>query len=261
MLTFYQCQIWQDSETLWTYVIHHYPNRWLAYQNRGLHYGATGRYELAFRDHTKALTIYPILRYKAASYYARGLDYRHLADNALSEGREREAQRLYRLAEQDFDQVVGLGFARFDTYRQRGKVRYQWGDLSGAVNDLTVAIQRNAKNAEVLLDRGNAYAALGDYDRALQDLGRAIGLEPSSPVAYESRGVVFYRKEKTAEALADLNQALQLDPQYGQAFYDRSLVKFRQGDLAGARQDARHARGLGVTVAEEYFNKLTPPGR
>jgi len=257
MMTYYQCYIWQNSETLWTDVIRHHPDSWLAYYNRGLSYGADGRYNLALKDHSMALALCRKPSDAPSTHYARGLDYRHLADHALGAGRKDAAQRLYRLAEQDFDAVEHLGFARVLTYQQRGKTRLQLGDFSGAVSDLSIVIRKDAKNADALIDRGNAYAARGDLDRALQDLGRAIGLAPSSPEAYESRGVVLFRQEKLSEALADLNQALKLDPQYGQAYYDRSLVKFRQGDLAGARQDALRAGALDVAVAEEYFQKLS----
>jgi len=276
MMTFYQCHIWQNSETLWTFVIRQCSNSGIAYYNRGQIYARAGRYDLALKDHEMALAYCNDLALKqhpmalafcrdslneAHNYYARGSDYHHLADRALSEGRKNEAQSYYRLAEQDFDQVVRLGFARVMTYQQRGESRFQLGDFSGAVSDFSNAIQRDAQNAEVFIDRGNAYAALGDLDRALQDLGRAIDLAPSSPDGHESRGVVLIRMGKTVESLADLNQALKLDPQYGQAYYDRSLVKFRQGDLDDARQDALRARALGVAVAEEYLKKLIPPDR
>jgi tetratricopeptide (TPR) repeat protein len=72
---------------------------------------------------------------------------------------------------------------------------------------------------------------------------------------------MFFRMGRMAESLADLDKALQLDPQYGQAYYDRSVVKFKLGDLPGALRDALRARGLGVAVAEEYFQKLVPPAR
>jgi tetratricopeptide (TPR) repeat protein len=261
VMTFYQCHIWQNSETLWTYVIQHYPDRWLAYYDRGLSHGAAGRYDLALKDHTMALAFCRKPLDEANTYYARGLDHRHLADRALSAGRKSVAQRLYRLAEQDFNQVVRLGYARVLTYQQRGKARFQLGELSGAVSDFSIVIQLDAQNAEALIDRGEAYAAMGDLDRALRDLNRAIDLEPSSSDGYESRGVVFCRMGRMAESLADLDKALQLDPQYGQAYYDRSVVKFNQGDLPGALRDALRARNLGVAVAEEYFQKLVPSVR
>jgi hypothetical protein len=69
-LTFKQIGLWQNSISLWTYVIEEEPGRVpLAYNNRGLAFSAGGQYPEAIRDFSEAIALDP---YRYRPYNNRG---------------------------------------------------------------------------------------------------------------------------------------------------------------------------------------------
>jgi len=54
-----QCQVWHDSVSFWSEIIHEYPDNYRAYNNRGVAYYQKGRDDLALRDYNKAIALNP----------------------------------------------------------------------------------------------------------------------------------------------------------------------------------------------------------
>lgn len=139
---------------------------------------------------------------------------------------------------------------------------------------------------QLLVLRGEAYAALGDYARAVANFDRA----PAQPFIYnsrcwwravanvelatarqncddalagaaddlqradylDSRGLVNLREEKWAEAWADYDAAVRLNPDFAHALYGRGLAAIRAGRTTEGRADVARAIRLDTEIAATY---------
>ena len=93
-------------------------------------------------------------------------------------------------------------------YLTSGKSKLLSGDASGAIYDLSAAINANPDSAEAFIFRGEAFMQTGDTASAMADFNRAIELSPVSAVAYYDRAILSARAEDYPSAFADINNAL-----------------------------------------------------
>src|SRR2546430_5352225 len=81
----------------------------------------------------------------------------------------------YAQAQADFDETLGTSAAAL---ANRGVARARQGDLDGAIEDYTRALELAPEDAEILFNRGNAWVAKGEYQRAVADFMPAVEAEP-----------------------------------------------------------------------------------
>lgn len=93
-------------------------------------------------------------------------------------------------------------------YAASGKAKLLSGNATGAVLDLTVAIEADPNSADALVLRGEAFMQQSDYGRAYDDLTAAFRIDPDNSVALFDRAMVFIRQENFEAAMEDLNLAL-----------------------------------------------------
>ena len=105
-----------------------------------------------------------------------------------------------------------------DFYFNRGILKYDRGDLYGAIADYTKAIEINPNDADAFFNRALAKEDLRDYYGAIADYTKSIEINPEVDV-----------------------------------YINRSLLKEKMGDLYGACFDAKKAVKLGD---RSYDNKL-----
>jgi len=131
---------------------------------------------------------------------------------------------------------------------KEGNNLHSRGDLNGAINAYTDAINLNPKNATAYTWRGNAFGSLGNYQNAISDLTRAIQLDNQNAIAYVGLGIAYYSTGSVAQAFPALNQAIQLDASNAQAYRARAAC-FRYIDRNfEARQDEFTAQRLGYRI-------------
>ncbi len=63
-----------------------------------------------------------------------------------------------------------------ESYRKQGIDKFNLQDFTGAIKDLSKAIELEPKCADAYCYRGNAKHELQDFKGAVQDLGKAIEL-------------------------------------------------------------------------------------
>ena len=199
------------------------PNDFVAFNNRGISYDDSGRYQEAINDYDQAIALNP----KGAMVFNnRGSAYAYLGK--------------YQKAINDYDQAIVLNPKFSEAFNNRGVVYGNLRKYQKAMEDYDQAIVLNPKNAKAFNNRGNAYTNLGEYQKAIEDYNQAIVLDPQYAEAFYNRGVVYADLGEHQEAIEDYDQAIVLNPRYAEAFYNRG-VAYRKlgklGKLLGGKED------------------------
>jgi serine/threonine-protein kinase len=202
-----------------------------ALQERGDSEGAIAHY-------TNALKAFPT----ADAYTQRGIAY-FLADEPL-------------LAQEDLNRAIELGNTNSQAVYYRGNIRYGLGDLQGALEDYTQAIQMNPEESrKARVNRGSVRAELGDDEGAIADYDAGIQQDPNFVAAYVNRCLSRSNVGEHQGAIADCTQAIRLEPNSVDAYQNRALVRRRIGETIGAIQDLNIAINLAPDDPDPYYNR------
>jgi tetratricopeptide (TPR) repeat protein len=234
-----QTRVWNDTITLWTYVIRYNPTEFLAYNDRAVGYITRGFYELGIRDYTSILQFDPD---NADAFFNRGLAY--------------EKVRNYQAAVNDFTKVIQRYPYYEKAYLHRGTAYEAMGRLQDALDNYNRTIAVSPAFSDGYMNRGNIFNRQGKLNLALEDYNRAIELSPRFERAYNNRGIVYAKLSDDKRALEDLNTAIAIDPEYAEVYYNRSVIYQRLGKKREALADALRAKKLGVSVPEDYLQGL-----
>jgi tetratricopeptide (TPR) repeat protein len=127
-------------------------------------------------------------------------------------------------------------------YYREGQARRAAGDIEGALQSFTWAIQRDPDFAPAYVARGAAYLTQGRLDLALADADAALEADPTAAAAHALRGEVLRQLGITELSQAAFEQAAELDA-------NLQAETFRSRWLA-AREDGQAIRML--TLSAEY---------
>ncbi|MEZ4885352.1 MAG: tetratricopeptide repeat protein [Chitinophagales bacterium] len=238
-MTFQQSKTWQNSETLWTNVVDHYPRVAVAYNNRGNYYRDKGQQDKALAEYSKALEVRP--NYDLA-YNNRGNVY--------------FGQNQNDLALADYIKTLELNPGNEKALNNRGSVYYRKGQYDEAAKDYNAAIQLDALYTDAYLNRAVLYATIGQHQKAVEDFNFFLKYRPDHAQAIGWRGISKREIGQLEAALQDFNTSLQLKPNDAGNLFHRSLTYQKMGNKQAALQDALKARQLGMKVNEEYLESL-----
>lgn len=174
-LTFRQITIWENSITLWNYLIKKEPERVpFAYYNRGIAFEKRGETDKAIEDYDMAIALKP-------SYY-EAYNNRGIALNRIGQTGK---------AIEDYDRAIALKPSHYEAYYNRARVFEKTGEFDRAIADYNNTIKFNPEYVAAYVNRGIAYFLLRNYDGALEDFNKAILLNPAHSVAYLNRGTLY----------------------------------------------------------------------
>ena len=142
-----------------------------------------------------------------------------------------------------------------EAYVGDGILKYQHGDLAGALAADNQALDLNSKSAPALFNRGLVKAAQNDLDGAVADYSAALQIDPNMAAAYYYRGLARHSKAELDGALSDYNQALQIDPRNPQAFFNRGMIRMQKDDIDGVIVDSTRALELDPHFIPSYYNR------
>jgi Flp pilus assembly protein TadD len=91
-----------------------------------------------------------------------------------------------------------------------GRARDCSGDLDGALDALTRAIELTPNEADLYYLRANVHGSRGAYYRAFKDFDQAIERNPAHAPAYYGRGLSYASMGRLDRARGDLQRALEL---------------------------------------------------
>jgi len=150
-----------------------------------------------------------------------------------------------------------------NNFFNQGFEKHKIGDLQGALEWYSKALDNDSTFAMASLMRGIAQQQLKKYPDAISDFSKVIATGEASfkVVGFYNRGVVKNMTGDFAGAIPDFSQAIELDKKMGAAFFHRGIAKSKIGDLDGRQADFRQAALLGESNAERWLNTYYPGWR
>jgi tetratricopeptide (TPR) repeat protein len=130
-----------------------------------------------------------------------------------------------------------------------GNAAYRAADFKSAAQFYTELLKLKPGDPRILFNRGNTYLRMQDPERALLDFSEAIRLEPDFVQARVNRGNIHLRREQFADALADYNRATAARPNDAFIIYHRAVAYQRLGDRVNALSDYSRSIDLNPTYA------------
>jgi hypothetical protein len=144
-LSWRQCHIYKDNETLWTDMLQKRPGYWLAYNNLGYTYLELGRWKEATEAYKQEVKVRPD---DAEAYCNLGFAYRQM-------GRQAETIEAY-------EQAGKVGSDNAEVYNNIGVAYSETGQQTKAIEAFKHAIKISPDFAEAHLNLGFAYLGIGD---------------------------------------------------------------------------------------------------
>jgi len=237
VLTWRQCGMYADIETLWRTTLVRNPHAFLVYNNLGTILSGNGRTDEAIADFKKTLEI-------NTNFFEA---HNNLGNALLRTGQLDEAL-------DQFKQAVAIAPDSAISAYNLGNALLAAGQLDEAMFWLRKALALQADYPEAHNNFGVALMRLGRLDEASAHYRKALLLNPSYAEAHYNLGCIFDQQGKGEAAIEQYRQAVQFKPGYAEAHYNlgQALIKQDQPDEAVAHY--RRAIEIKPDYAEAHGN-------
>ena len=216
-LTWRQCRVWRDTESLWSHALRVDPRIISAHNNLGLELVAQGKIEEGVRHYEEALSIDP-----------DSSDAHNNLGKALELlGRRPEAVAHYR-------EALRINPRYGHAYNNLGSALMSLGQTDQAVAVFREALKEDPADSMAQNNWGDALAGARRFDEALAHYREAVRLKPDFPDARNNMGVAFSSMGRPEEAIRSFREALRIDPHYSTAARNLARTYVVQGDAAVA---------------------------
>jgi tetratricopeptide (TPR) repeat protein len=232
-LTWRQCAMYRDSDTIWLSTVALNPRSWMAHNNIAISLHHAGRLNEAVLHYQKALEINP------------GFGERHynLANALVQLGRRTEAVDHYEKALEMNPRHVAAAYNLASLYLQMGQT-------DNAIAAYKKALEISPNYAAAYNNLGGALLEKAEVAEALPYFRRAIEIDPAYGAAEYNLGNALLRLQQTDEAIAHFRRAIEIDRLNAHAYRKlgnalMQLGKFDEGaaHLEKAREIESQRRG------------------
>jgi tetratricopeptide (TPR) repeat protein len=200
LLTWRQCAMYQNLETLWRTTIARNPTSWMAHNNLGTALLNTERVEEAIVEFINAVKLQPD--------YAAG--HNNLGNAYLRLGRTDDSLRHLRRA-------IEIDPRYPEARNNLGNTLLQMGRQNEAAAEYNKAIEIDPRYAEAHNNLGALFLQMGRVDDAMAHLQKALELTADNASVHNNLGNALLRRGQLDEALLHYDKALALRPNDVQA--------------------------------------------
>ena len=239
ILTWRQCSMYLDLETLWRSTIARDPTAFLAYNNLGYILLERNQVQAAIADFNKSLEINP--RFSEP--------HNNLGDALLRTGQTNEAVL-------HFQKAVELDPAASASYYNLGDACLEMGRPGEAVTQFRKALEIDPGFAKAYNNLGVALLRLTRTNEAAANFQKAIQLNPNPdfPDAHNNLGNLLAAEGKLDEASRHYRQAIQIDPDFAEAHCGLADLLAVQGRLDEAIEQYRIVVRLNPDYIAAQYN-------
>ncbi len=241
VLTWRQCGIYRDEETLWRDTLNKNAGAWIAHNNLGVVLIGQGRLDEAAGHFDSVLRLKP--DHVEAVY--------NLGNIAAHRGDYEQAGRFYR-------EALSIAPTYAQAHNNLGSILYAQGDLAAAEAHIRIALKNAPEFAGAYFNMGNVRAAAGQIANSLRYFREGLRLDPNNVSARVDLARILGRARRWDESVVQLSEAVRRRPD------DPGLVCLL-GDAyaqSGKRQQARiqYERALdinpGHALARQRLDEL-----
>ena len=195
LLSWRQCGMYTDSDTLWWTTLSKNPNSWMAHNNIATSLARKGRVEEAIAHFNKTFELNP------------GHDDAHynLANALRQLGRADEAIVQY---EKALEINPRNALAHYNLAAMLG----QKGRVDEALAHYEKAVEINPRDVEAQYNLANSLLRHGRLEEAIVHYNKALELNPNHAAAHNNLGNTLRKMGRMDEANAHLQKALELAP-------------------------------------------------
>jgi tetratricopeptide (TPR) repeat protein len=213
-LTWRQCGMYADEETLWRATIARNPASWMAQDNLAMVLDQEGKLDEAMVHYQASLQIYPDHE-EARNNLGTALDRKGKLDEAISQ----------------FQIALQINPNGAETRNNLGHALLQKGNVDEALAQYREAIRVKPDYAEAQLGLGNALRQKGSLDEAMVHYQEAARIKPDYAEAHNNLGAALDQKGKVDEAIAHYQSAVQINPGYAEAQMNLGSDLLQKGSL------------------------------
>ena len=199
-LTWHQCGVYRNLETLWRDTLAKNPGSWMAHHNLGFDLYSQGHYEEAIAEYKAALQIKPDY---AVTHNDLGLAFGKIGRTQAEMDEYEEALR------------IRPGYAV--AHNNLGGVLARMGRLGEAIGHCEQALRINPDYAEAHSNLGGALREQGRVPEAIQHFQRAVQLKPDFVEAHYNLGFALVQAGRVQEAIEQYKQTLRIKPDLAEA--------------------------------------------
>ena len=271
ILTWRQCGMYRDAETLYRTILSRNPDSLVAQNNLGNVLAATGRlpeamthFEAALRIDrdfpdahnnrgTALVTLGRLPEATAELEEALRLrpDYVEALVN-LGNVREREGRKFEAIV--DYEKALKLEPGDAAAHNDLGIALAGTGQPAAAVAELETALRLSPGYADALCNLGNTLVTLGRVPEAIGDYEQALRAKPDDAAAHAVLGAALADQGRAAEAAVQYAEAVRLQPDTPETRYNLGLALAQSGRLDEAMAQFREAVRLKPDYAEACAN-------
>lgn len=216
-LTFKQCEMYTDAETLYRATIKKNPSCWLANNNIGVLMANKGRPFEAIDYYSKAL--------ESNTNYAEA---QNNLGNALSQTGQLDLATIH------LKKALEINPNYAEAQNNIGIVLEKTGQINEAIEHYRKALEIRPNFAEALNNLGNAVSRAGQMDVAISNYQKALVINPNYAEAHINLGVLFERSQRYDEALQEFEMALKINPQQWEIHYNIGILLMKSGKIENA---------------------------
>lgn len=142
-----------------------------------------------------------------------------------------------------------------DSAFHQGNSLLRLGQIDGAIEAYSLAIELNPCDADAYNNRGIAHDSKSEYGLAIKDFNQAMQLKPGDSAPHNNRGTTYLDIDEVEPAIQDFNHAIRLNPNEDKTYNNRGIAYHKQGNYNLAIKDFNHAVGLRPDDANAYYNR------
>lgn len=176
--------------------------------------------------------------------------------HSIRNGVENFVSLDHKVALEEFSLAIELNPKDATGYYCRGLTKLQLKNFESAISDFTEAINLKMKEPGALYYRALCYSNMRDIDNAILNLKSYIGIESNSPEAYFELAMCLKQKENINEAVKYYSLTIEKNPTHNLAYFERGLLRHKMNDTEGGCADLKKALELGCVEAYDSVNEL-----
>ncbi len=211
-LTWRQCAMYADPETLWRTTLARNPAAWMARNNLASDLLERGRVDEAIAEARAALASAP----RNAEAYVT------LGDAQGRQGRQGEALGNYQRA-------LEIEPTNAIAHNNLGNALLEAGRVNEAVDHYRKALATRPDFAKAHANLADAFLRTGRLDDSVSEYTRALELDPSDARANVNLGTALAQRGRTSEAIAHFQRALEISPRFSIAHTNLGNVLLQAG--------------------------------